>query len=61
MAKRMSLAEMREHILNNPLLHTKKEKASALYGAIAALAFSGNVKRAKEFSIECGVQWSLTD
>lgn len=55
----MTLPEMRAHILDNPALRTNKEKAAALYGAVAAIAFSGEIARAKEFAALCGVSFAL--
>lgn len=53
----MTDQEILDQVRANPGLKTAKEKAAAIYGAIAALAFSGEIDRAKHMSVLASCKW----
>lgn len=50
---------LRKHVLANPSLGSNREKAAALYGAIAALAFTGRVDESRLMAEACKVHLPL--
>jgi hypothetical protein len=53
----MTDKEIMNTVRSNPSLTNAREKAAAMYGVIATLAFLGHVERAKKLAEEFGVKF----